>query len=423
MRKIWVIAMREYQASVRTKAFIISLIIMPIMMGGGILIQVFLKGDLQHKEFKIIDHTGKLFKSLQAAAKGKFSITEEKLDSRTPTPEQINAARYRLSEEVRQGKIYGFAEIGPDIIDPAKADKNSGIRYQTNSPTYRNFAEWLQTEVNNRTFQIRAEKAGIDPKTYAQIMLAARLNTIGLTKKNEKGAYVEASLPDPMVSILLPLGLIMLMFMVIMVGATPLMQGVVEEKMQRIAEVMLGSVRPFALMMGKLAGMVGVALSLVAVYMTGLYWLASYFGYADVLPVDLLIWFIIYLVLAVLMYGSLFIAVGAACTEIKETQTLLMPIMLLVCIPMFVWFNVVQEPNSPFSMWISLFPPAAPMLMVARLAVPPGIDWWQPVVGVLGVLVTTLGCVFAAGRIFRVGILMQGKAARFTELVRWVFRG
>jgi ABC-type Na+ efflux pump permease subunit len=330
--------------------------------------------------------------------------------------------RYRLSEEVRQGKIFGFAEIGADIIDPAKADKNSGMRYQTNSPTYRSFPEWLQAEVNKRTFEVRAKNAGIDLDTYAKIVLPARLNTIGLTKKNEQGEYVDTPLPDPLVSFLLPLGLIMLMFMVIMVGATPLMQGVVEEKMQRIAEVMLGSVRPFALMMGKLVGMVGVALTLVAVYMTGLYWLASYFGYADVLPVELVVWFIIYLVLAVLMYGSLFIAVGAACTEIKETQTLLMPIMLIVCIPMFVWFNVVQEPNSPFSMWISLFPPAAPMLMIARLAVPPGIDWWQPVVGVIGVLVTTLACVYAAGRIFRVGILMTGKAARFTELVRWVLR-
>jgi ABC-2 type transport system permease protein len=72
---------------------------------------------------------------------------------------------------------------------------------------------------------------------------------------------------------------------------------------------------------------------------------------------------------------------------------------------------------------MSFFPFATPMLMVARLAVPPGIPWWEPVLGVLGVLATTVLCVYAAGRIFRVGILMQGKGARFGEMVKWVFRG
>ena len=97
--------------------------------------------------------------------------------------------------------------------------------------------------------------------------------------------------------------------------------------------------------------------------------------------------------------------------------------MVIACIPLFSLVNVIQEPDSPFALAISFFPPATPMLMIARQAVPPGIAWWQPVLGVVVVLATTLLCVYAAGRIFRVGILMQGKGARFGEMVKWVLRG
>jgi ABC-2 type transport system permease protein len=106
----------------------------------------------------------------------------------------------------------------------------------------------------------------------------------------------------------------------------------------------------------------------------------------------------------------------------KETQNLLWPVMLLATMPMFVLGNVLQEPNSKVATILSFFPFATPTLMIARQAVPPGVDWWQPVVGAVGVLVTTLLCVYAAGRIFRVGILMQGKGARLGEMVRWVFK-
>jgi ABC-2 type transport system permease protein len=107
----------------------------------------------------------------------------------------------------------------------------------------------------------------------------------------------------------------------------------------------------------------------------------------------------------------------------KEAQAMMMPVTLLIVMPMFVWVNVIQEPTSAFSTAASLFPPATPMLMTARQAVPPGIPLWQPVLGVVLVLATTLLCVYAAGRIFRVGLLLQGKAPRFADLVRWVIRG
>jgi ABC-2 type transport system permease protein len=176
-------------------------------------------------------------------------------------------------------------------------------------------------------------------------------------------------------------------------------------------------------MMGKLIGMAGVSLTIALVYLAGAYWAAYYFGILEYISIGLLLWFVVFQVLTTLMYGSLFIAIGAACTDMKETQNLMWPVLIMACIPMFALGNVIQEPNSVAMTALSFFPFATPTLMVARLAVPPGLPPWQPVLGVVIVILTTLACVWAAGRIFRVGLLMQGKGAHFGEIVRWVFKG
>ena len=221
----------------------------------------------------------------------------------------------------------------------------------------------------------------------------------------------------------IPFALIMLMFMSIMIVCQPMLTSVIEEKQQRIAEVLLGSASPFQLMMGKLIGNVGVALTIVAVYLVGGYFLAQHYGYTDVLPVRLIGWFIGFEVLACLLFGAVFIGIGAACTEIKEAQSLMMPVMILVIFPLMVWINVLQEPLSGFATWVSLFPPATPMLMMLRLAASPMVPLWQPVLGMALTLATTLAAAFAAGRVFRIGLLVQGKAPKLSELAGWIVRG
>ena len=215
----------------------------------------------------------------------------------------------------------------------------------------------------------------------------------------------------------------MLMFMVVMVGASPLVNSVLEEKMQRIAEVLLGSVPPFQLMLGKLVGTVGVSLTISTVYLAGAYFAVWYAGYASFFPTHLLWWFMLYVSLSVFMFGSLFIAVGAACSDIKESQNMLMPVMMLVVSPLFVWGAVLKAPTATFAVVVSLIPPATPMLMLLRQAIPPGVPIWQPLLGVVLVTLNTLLFVFVAGRIFRVGMLMQGKGAKIGEMLRWALRG
>jgi ABC-2 type transport system permease protein len=134
-------------------------------------------------------------------------------------------------------------------------------------------------------------------------------------------------------------------------------------------------------------------------------------------------WFLAFQVLAVLFFGSIFIGIGAACTNLSETQNFLTPVMMTVMLPMFVWFNVLRDPNSAFSVWLSLFPPTTPMLMTLRLASSTAVPIWQPLLGMGLVLLATTACVFAAGRIFRVGVLLQGSAPKFSELLRWVAMG
>jgi ABC-2 type transport system permease protein len=448
MRKVWVIAGREYFATVRTKAFVIGLLIVPILMGGSILMQKLLGGirDTADLHFEVIDRVGDkhLVQGLEKAVESynehqlndptTGKQVQPKLDVKVVTvpsdsPQAVDELRGQLSDRARKGDLIGFLEIGPEVTVPAPKDPEAakayqGLRYQTNRPTHQAFPKVAEAAISQTVQEQRGRQAGIEPAKLRAMMQPVELQTKGLSKRNKTtGKLEDDSESGRFASLIVPGAMMVLMYMIVLMGATPLMQGVVEEKMNRVAEVLLGSVRPFHLMLGKLIGMTGVSLTMTAVYLGGLYWAARHYGFADYVGPDLVAWFLFFQALASLMYGSLFIAVGAACTDLKETQTLMWPVLLLAMIPMFVMGNVLQEPNGPVSTGLSFFPFATPSLMMARMGVPPGVPMWQPFAGAAVVMLTTLLCVYAAGRIFRVGLLLQGKGADFGQMLRWVLRG
>ena len=162
---------------------------------------------------------------------------------------------------------------------------------------------------------------------------------------------------------------------------------------------------------------------MLAIYMGGGLVAAWYLGVLHYVPFHVLPWFLLYQIAAIFLYGALFIAIGAACNDFKEAQSLMLPVWLIVMIPLFVWLNVVKEPQSSFSTWMSLIPPCTPMLMLLRQTSPMGIPAWQPWAGLAGVAIFTTFCVWVAGRVFRVGILMQGKTPKLGDLIRWAVRG
>jgi ABC-2 type transport system permease protein len=439
MRKTLIVALREYLVSVRTKAFVIGLLMMPLMMGGSFVVSALLQGrvDTKDKRIAVADYTGRLFDGLNAAARQRNEVaifTGEGAARKQTLPrfvlEKVETGgvdmprlSLQLSDRIRKGELMAFVLIGPNVIDPAKDPGQATLNYYSNTPTYNDVLGWISGVLNEQIQQVRLVGAAFDPKVVRQLTQRVPVGNLGLVKLDEAGNISSAVETNQLANFLVPFAMMFLMFMVIMATTTPLLNSTLEEKSQRIAEVLLASIPPFELMVGKLIGIMGVSLTMATVYLLGAYAGLTRAGYAQFFPWQSVWWFVGFLSLAVLMYGSIFIAIGAAVSDMKEAQSMMTPVMLLVVSPMFVLQNVIREPGSTLSLVMSLFPPATPMLMIIRQTVPPGIPLWQPVLGVVLVLLTSLACVFVAGRIFRVGILMQGKGAKISEMFRWALRG
>ena len=234
------------------------------------------------------------------------------------------------------------------------------------------------------------------------------------------GEVVKAREANRAAAFAVPAGCAILLYMMVMSAAPTLLNSVLEEKLQKIAEVLLASLTPFQLMMGKLLGATMVSLTLSGLYLGsigGVLWKA---GLLNLVPPALFVWFVFFQILSLMIFGSLFSAIGAACSEIRDAQNYMFPLMMLVMLPFFVMMPVLQSPGSTFARWFSLFPPATPMLMMLRIAIPPGPPVWEIALGVALTLLFVLGCVWAGAKIFRVGILAQGQAPSFGRLFNWI---
>ena len=443
MRRVITIAVREYEAAVRTKTFVITLVMMPVLMSGGIIAQELTKrhADTTEKKFAVLDHTDRLFEVIADAARDRnenniFETAEDGGERRQIAPrfrvERVDAAgddldgvRLELSDRVRAKELYGYLEIDADIFEGNLLDAEAKlITYHSDSPLYRDFREWVAGPITDVVQAYRFEQRGLaeeDVRWAAQRL--SRPEDHGLVSRID-GEIAEAGAEQAGARIAVGMILTMLIFMVIAIGATPLMSVVMEEKDQSIVEVLLGSARPFELMLGKLLGSVGVSVTIVAVYLVGGYVAAFRLGYGDYLPaLGLLVWFLLFLAVANFMFGSLFLAIGAACSDQREAQSALLPVWLIICIPLFALGIMIEDPSSSVASGLSLFPLATPLLMPLRLSIDPGLPLWQPLLGTGLALLTTALCVFAAGRVFRIGILMQGKGFKLAEVMRWVVRG
>jgi len=436
MRKIMIIANREYWAMVATKAFLITLVMMPILMGGGMFVQQKLlqRVNLDEKRIVVLDRTGLLLKELSEAAESRnrkaifdpvsgAQIKPRYRLEQGPDGPVTDKERLELSARIRRGEIHAFVEIPQDVLAVSAAGSGSKANFYAQSTVFSDEKGWLQQALNDAVRQHRLRQAKIDPVAVDRASTWVAVEDRGLFETSKSGQPQRAGPKSEPLTILLPFGIMVLMFMVVLLAAQPMIETVMEERSLRIAEVLLGSVSPSQLMAGKLLGCVAGSLTIVVVYGLGALGLAAYYEVLNLVPLAVVPWFLVYQVLAVLLYGSIFMAVGACVNDRKEAQSMLIPVMLLIVFPMFVWLSVVQQPTGSFAMWMSFVPPATALLMVLRLAASPDIPLWQPAVGVLILLAATGLCVFAAGRIFRIAILAQGQLPKLKQLLRWVVTG
>ena len=436
MRKILLIANRDYRAMIGTKAFVVAITIMPVSMFGGILIHKLLEGRVgpEEKRFVVLDGTGELFDALSEAATarnkneifdaetGKQTKPRYELESGTAGP-VTDEVRFELSERIRRREIDAFVEIPAEIVQMPSPGENPTVRFHAENAALSPEKGWIQRALNDAVRTRRLEQAGLDPVVVGQASTPVGVEGLGLLERSRAGEVEQAERSDEVLTIFVPFGMMMLMFMVVFMSAQPMLENVLEEKSQRIAEVLLGSVNAFQLMAGKLLGGVAGSLTILATYAVGGYILASYYDVTHFVPLRIVPWFLVYQLLAVMLFGSIFMAIGAAVSQLKEAQGMLLPVWLVLVIPVFVWFQVVREPTSGFATWLSFVPPATPLLMVLRMSASTAIPIWQPILGIVVLLATTFLCVFAAARIFRIGILAQGKAPKPTELIRWAIHG
>lgn len=428
LSRTWLIASAEFESAIRSKAFIIGLLAVPLLMGAAFLLQLFgVQRDTSERVFAIVDRTGVLAARLVTEAE---TYNRESLNDRGVTtrarfvPRVVDAqgrtaedVRLALSDEVRAKTLFAFVELPAALLEPGSEER---LQYFSQSPTYQALPQWLGETVSRLTTDQRIAATGADPDATRRLLAPVRVDRKGLVMRDAKGAVAEAQRVDAVRALALPAIAMFMLFGLVMTSAPQLLNSVIEEKTSRISEVLLGSVPAFTLMLGKLLGSVGVTLLLALLYVGGGLLMAAQFDYFGVINWMVVPWFLLFLVLAVVLFGSMFIAIGAACSEVKDAQGMMTPALVIGMLPIFLWLNVAQNPDSTYSVLLSLFPFATPYLMLLRIAIPPGPPLWQILLGLVLVCLTTAGMVWMAGRILRVGLLMQGKTASYREMARWV---
>ncbi len=245
------------------------------------------------------------------------------------------------------------------------------------------------------------------------------LTTVPRVEPREIGANGEED-ANEIASQMLPLAFMILIFMSVFTAGQSLMTSTIEEKSSRVVEVLLAAVSPTQLMAGKIIGQLGVGLLMLTVYaglgVLGLLSLAM-IGVLD--PMQL-VYLLVFFLIAFVTISALMAAIGSAVNELREAQTLLTPVMLVLMLPMMLWMPISRDPNGTLATVLSLLPPVSPFAMVLRISSSTPPPEWQIALAIAIGIAAVFAAVWFAGKVFRVGLLMHGKPPNFATLWRWV---
>jgi ABC-2 type transport system permease protein len=440
MHKIWLITVRDYVAAVQTKAFIAGMLIAPILCAANFLVVAWkTRSDIADKRIAIVDRTGvagtavidslrkQNERELRDKATGVQIIPRYQFENIPPETNDPVSQRVALSDRVRRQELFAFVEIGANAFDPSRnasgGAADDSIYWYAVERDAGSADRFVAGAINDGLRQVRLNRIGLASNQSEDLLGPLPLQRMSLVSKEEKTGQAGEARKKGDLDILFPATVVIILVLTVMFTSAPMLSAIAEDKMQRVFEMLLVSATPFELITGKVLAAVARSLTSAALYIVTAIVLIWGGVMSNFLPISVLPWFLIYLIAAVTMVCALSSALGAACGSPQDASSFAFLLVFPLMLPTFLMFPIIGQPNSGFAVAMSMIPPFTPTLMLARQLSPEGIPTWQPVVGLIGVLVTTLFISWLASRIFRIGILLQGKTPKLSDLIRWGIKG
>ncbi len=454
MNKISVIIKREYITRVRKKSFIIMTILAPVLMAAMIVVPSLLMMNKQaeHKKIAVIEEKSDLFKNVIPSTKDEefVYLDNVKVDD--------------IKNSFEQSGYYGLLVIQPELVNVPNAIQLISKK-QPPIGLLEHIERSLEKEIQRK--KLLAYKIDNLDEILKNVNSSVSVQTI---KLDDRGKFEKTSTG---VSMALAYISGFLMYMLVFIFGSQVMRGVIEEKTSRVIEVIISSVKPVQLMMGKIIGiaLVGLTQFLIWIILTGglAIGLKSTFlpkgsvteitqnmpqnlmsstgvqqaatttanggqaqvssklspEYVQILSTalnqpwgKLIICFIFYFITGYLLYASVFAAIGSAVDNETETQQFMLPVTIPIILALFVAMSIMQNPESSIAFWFSMIPLTSPIVMMARI--PFDVPLWQIAVSMGLMVITFIFFVWMAAKIYRTGILMYGKKASWKEMWKWL---
>lgn len=430
MNKIWLVIQREYLARVKKKSFLLATLLTPLIFPAIMAIFVWIAvEEKENQSLRIIEvvDDNKLF-FLESSEQYAFSFSDRSIDE--------------AKELVKNGDRYGFLHIPSfDLKSP------QGITFYGEENPNMNLMSYLESSLKKKIEDQRLYETGIDPKIITDIRTSVDIKSIMLDEQGgEKVSNATVNYAIGFVS-----GILIYMF--IFIYGNQIMQGVIEEKSSRIVEILVSSLKPFQLMMGKIVGIAGVGLTQLLIWIVligGLTTIVTGYlgmqmpqqqamemaqagmeqvpdsGVAEILQVingidfvTLVACFVFYFLGGYLLYGALFAGIGSAVETPSDAQQFMLPVTVpLIVSYMGLFVFILQDPNSTTSFWLSVIPLTSPIAMMGRVSYE--VPFWELALSMSLLILGFLGTTWVAGKIYRIGILMHGTKPSYKTLWKWI---
>jgi len=420
MRRILDVARREYTETVKTKAFLIGLLFVPVIIVAVVVLTGRMAGGKQGPRpplrMAFTTDSSELAEKIEKAFSQYNSANPDgTLSIREIAPAEPNSSTEEAGKAaLRAGRLDAFAVLAGDLMN------NSGtVEVYTHRPKPTHI-DALQT-VDNLIYKVvvdrRCETQGFDRA------LLNRIRDVKFERKELGAAEGQERVQNQgqrIARMMVPFAFMYLIFMGTITTGQQMLSSIIEEKSSRVIEVLLSTISPFQLMAGKILGLVGIGLTVTTVWALAAYTGVRWQGLEIEVGSTMIAYLLVYYLLGFVLFCAVLAGIGSICNTIKETQSLMMPVMFVFIIPLLSWLKLVRDPNGLYARILSFVPPVTPLVMVVRLSTGAQIAPLEIAASILVLMAGVLGAVWIAAKIFRTGILMYGKRPQLREVLHWL---